>query len=576
MLRYGCPVDTAPGSGWPVVSESGPSAGAAVGADAPGADVDVLLVDDDETWARSTAEVLEHQREGFTVDTATTLSDAAAAFEAGDHDCVVSDYQLQRGTGLDLLADVREEAPDRPFVLITGQGSESVASDAIGRQVTDYIPKRSLGNRDDRLARRIESAVESYRTRRALDRERRNKNAMLDILTATTAETELCQQFCSQLVRQRPYACAWIGSTDNAGRLTPRAVAGRERYLDGALGPERTPPDGEPAQRALDGGDLVAAEVDREAVSADRDAADANADRDAVDADVTAGWERAAADCGFERAVAVPVRHDGVRYGVLAAYVDEAGAFTDRERTTLREYADTVGYALRTAEQKRSLMSERPVSLTVEVVDRDIPLVALAARLPADAALTVQSTVSRDDGTTLYVVEVEGAAAEEVADAEAAAGVTSLDVESGSTPVRSVVEVDAATPEGLLAEHGARFERTVVDGGGATVSVSVPDDGTVATVRESLAAAYDDATVSTIWTGGNDHVDTAGDPLADLTERQREVLRHAFDVGYFERPRGASATDLAEHFGVARATVTQHLRTAERKLLDEVLSRHEE
>ena len=115
---------------------------------AVGERVEVLLVDDDETWATSTAQILEQQREAFAVETATSLAAASAAFAEGDPDCVVSDYQLERGTGLDLLAEVRDLAPDRPFILITGQGDESVASDAIGREVTDYIPKRSLGGRD--------------------------------------------------------------------------------------------------------------------------------------------------------------------------------------------------------------------------------------------------------------------------------------------------------------------------------------------------------------------------------------------------------------------------------------------
>ena len=531
--------------GWSAVSES--ATGTVDGGRVEREDIGVLLVDDDETWVRSTAEVLEHQREAFTVSTATTLSAAETVFDAEDPDCVVSDYRLERGTGLDLLAAIRDEAPDRPFVLITGQGSESVASDAIGRQVTDYIPKRSLGNRDERLARRIESAVESYRTRRALDRERRSKNAMLDILTATTAERELCQQFCSQLVRQRPYACAWIGSTDNGGTLTPRAVAGRDRSLDDVLGSDRAPSEGAPSRRALDRDELV---VDMGTAAAD--------------------------DNGFERAVAAPVTHDGVQYGVLVAYVDDSGSLTDRERATFTEYADTVGYALRTAEQKRSLMSERPVSVTVEVADSAVPLVAVADRLPVDATIAVQSAVSRNDGTTLYVVELEGAEPVAVEDAGAAVdGVTSVDADSGAAPLRCVIEVDARTPEESIAEHGARFERTVVEDGVATLSVSVPDDGTVAAVRESLAAAYEDVTVSTIWTGQGDPSVTGGDPLADLTDRQREVLRHAFDVGYFERPRGASATELADHFGVARATVTQHLRTAERKLIGTVLARRD-
>jgi predicted DNA binding protein len=57
-----------------------------------------------------------------------------------------------------------------------------------------------------------------------------------------------------------------------------------------------------------------------------------------------------------------------------------------------------------------------------------------------------------------------------------------------------------------------------------------------------------------------------------MTDRQREVLRHALDVGYFERPRGTTATELADHFGVARATVSQHLRAAQRKVFTRLFS----
>jgi predicted DNA binding protein len=109
-------------------------------------------------------------------------------------------------------------------------------------------------------------------------------------------------------------------------------------------------------------------------------------------------------------------------------------------------------------------------------------------------------------------------------------------------------------------------ETTVTDGDVA-VTVRVPDDGTVDTVRQTLAAAYDDAAVSTVWSGRATESGAVGDLPADLTDRQLAVLRHAFDVGYFERPRETNATDLADHFDIARATMTQHLRTAQRKLL---------
>ena len=58
-----------------------------------------------------------------------------------------------------------------------------------------------------------------------------------------------------------------------------------------------------------------------------------------------------------------------------------------------------------------------------------------------------------------------------------------------------------------------------------------------------------------------------------LTDRQEEVLETAFDMGYFERPKGANATEIAATLDIAPSTVTEHLVTAQRKLLGDVLGR---
>jgi predicted DNA binding protein len=55
--------------------------------------------------------------------------------------------------------------------------------------------------------------------------------------------------------------------------------------------------------------------------------------------------------------------------------------------------------------------------------------------------------------------------------------------------------------------------------------------------------------------------------LPALSARQREVFELARARGYYEWPRAVSATDLAEEVGVAKATVLEHLRKAEAKLL---------
>lgn len=57
-----------------------------------------------------------------------------------------------------------------------------------------------------------------------------------------------------------------------------------------------------------------------------------------------------------------------------------------------------------------------------------------------------------------------------------------------------------------------------------------------------------------------------------LTDRQREVLETANAMGYYEVPRETTASDVAARLGVQRATVTEHLQRAERKLVTAFLS----
>ncbi|SFL27348.1 hypothetical protein SAMN04487950_3174 [Halogranum rubrum] len=58
------------------------------------------------------------------------------------------------------------------------------------------------------------------------------------------------------------------------------------------------------------------------------------------------------------------------------------------------------------------------------------------------------------------------------------------------------------------------------------------------------------------------------DALPTLTERQREVLKTAFDAGYYEIPRRTTTEEIATSVGVERRTAEEHLRRAENKILD--------
>lgn len=58
----------------------------------------------------------------------------------------------------------------------------------------------------------------------------------------------------------------------------------------------------------------------------------------------------------------------------------------------------------------------------------------------------------------------------------------------------------------------------------------------------------------------------------DLTDRQFEVLQTAYFSGYFASPRRATGSDIAEVLDVSQPTVTEHIRSAQSKILSLVLA----
>ncbi len=56
---------------------------------------------------------------------------------------------------------------------------------------------------------------------------------------------------------------------------------------------------------------------------------------------------------------------------------------------------------------------------------------------------------------------------------------------------------------------------------------------------------------------------------AVLSNRQQEVLRLAFERGYFDRPRRTSVEEIASSLDLHSSTVSEHLGLAERKLIEQ-------
>lgn len=60
-------------------------------------------------------------------------------------------------------------------------------------------------------------------------------------------------------------------------------------------------------------------------------------------------------------------------------------------------------------------------------------------------------------------------------------------------------------------------------------------------------------------------------PLDDLTDRQREVIETAHELGYYEVPKQATTDEVAAELELDDSTVSEHLQRAERNLLGRLL-----
>jgi predicted DNA binding protein len=145
---------------------------------------------------------------------------------------------------------------------------------------------------------------------------------------------------------------------------------------------------------------------------------------------------------------------------------------------------------------------------------------------------------------------------------EASAEVTDLDrVEDG----RLAVTKRACGALPIIREnHGMLQGRDQVSGDQRVFDVVIYRREDLRNMIEELSA------ISTVRLG---RLTPYLEPDSVLSERQSEVVTTALRRGYYEWPRDVDAETLADELGIAHSTFLEHLRKAERLLLEDALSR---
>jgi hypothetical protein len=141
------------------------------------------------------------------------------------------------------------------------------------------------------------------------------------------------------------------------------------------------------------------------------------------------------------------------------------------------------------------------------------------------------------------------------------------------TVYRTVHEGEECCPCECLGRHGCPVHRYTAEDGELTLVFHAGDFERLQAVVGELRDQYAPVDVQRLLQPPLEGTpeDRVFINRGRLTDRQREVLETAYEMGYFERPKQANATEIATDLGIAQSTFTEHLMTAQRKLLDDAL-----
>jgi DNA-binding NarL/FixJ family response regulator len=122
----------------------------------------VLLVDDHELIRNGLSGVFELEADMRIAGVAGTVGEALAAYDELAPDVVVSDLQLQDGTGLDIVRAIRKRSNETGFVVLTMHAGDEQIFAAMEAGASGFVGKDAPSSEVVRAARHAAVAPRSF------------------------------------------------------------------------------------------------------------------------------------------------------------------------------------------------------------------------------------------------------------------------------------------------------------------------------------------------------------------------------------------------------------------------------
>jgi diguanylate cyclase (GGDEF)-like protein len=325
-----------------------------------------------------------------------TEADFISALREKQPDLILSDFSLPQFSGLRALDVAIANAPDTPFIYVSGTIGEERAIDALRRGATDYVLKSNLSRLSSAVERALREAALKADQRKS-EQQRREQEIRLQRLTRTYRmlsstssailrlrnRIDLLDEVCRIAVNQGGYERVSISLIDTDARiLRPRACAGT---------------DSEPLQ-AVDSADLDSAAEPGMAERAIRTGAPSVRNDLAGEPRMAERHEVLMAQ-GYRAVAALPLLIDGTPIGVITLFSAQCEVFDEAELGVLLELTANLGFALQYLAKDEAVHFLSYFDSLTGLAKRPLFCERLAQRLSDDAA--------DGNGRTVVVFDVQ-------------------------------------------------------------------------------------------------------------------------------------------------------------------------
>ena len=192
--------------------------------------------------------------------------------------------------------------------------------------------------------------------------------------------------------------------------------------------------------------------------------------------------------------------------------------------------------------------------------------VHIRTKLPENCALGCLREIARD-----CVLKIEGLAVKD----ESVRGLLRLkarrieEIISNLPPQCEALITSERDARILLKEHSCFVALPLIESGCILTSVEIKDNS----VTWKAICSEEDflKLIEKLESGGVEfEISYKAKPSgkSEITFREEEVLRFAFEKGYFDFPKKIKLEEVAEHFGIAPSTLSEILRRALKKVLE--------